>query len=117
MKPSMKLRNFLLLALPVTLLAACATPPASPEERYARRAAGAELIAKRCAGYAGGYGAVRELKKDANQNIATARELGADNAMIDKARTDVAGVFDMAEAFTSRQEACNQMIGELAWVQ
>ena len=113
----MKLRNCLILSLPITLLAACASPPASPEESYARRAAAAELVAKRCAGYAGGYDAVRELKKDASKNVATARELGADNTMIDKARTDVDGVFAMAEAFTSRQEACNQMIGELAWIE
>lgn len=113
----MKSRNFFVLALPATLLMACAAPPASPEEGYARRAAAAELVARRCAGYAGGYDAVRELKKDATKNIATARALGADDAMIDKARTDVEGVFGIAEAFSNRQQACNQMIGELAWVE
>lgn len=109
--------NFLGLSVPIFFLAACATPPSSPEEGYARRAAAAELVVKRCAGYVGGYGAIRELKKDANKNIATARELGADNTIIDKARLDVDGAFGMAEAFVGRAEACNQMVGELAWIE
>ncbi|MDB4091624.1 hypothetical protein N9563_01150 [bacterium] len=113
----MKLVKYAIATIPLALLTACANPPASPEEGYARRAAGAELVAKQCAGYAGGYDAVRELKKDASKNIATARELGADDAMIAKARSDVDGVFSIAEAFTNRQQACNQMIGQLAWVE
>jgi hypothetical protein len=113
----MNLGKFVILAIPLAFLTACANPPASPEEGYARRAAAAELVAKQCAAYAGGYDAVRDLKKDASKNIATARELGADDALIAKARTDVDSVFSVAEAFTNRQQACNQMIGELAWVQ
>jgi hypothetical protein len=113
----MRLRKYFIASLPLALMTACAAPPASPQEGYARRAAAAELVAKQCAGFAGGYDAVRELKKDASKNITTARGLGADDAMIEKARNDVLNVFAVAEAFTSRQEACNQMIGELAWVQ
>ena len=113
----MNLGKYAIAAIPLALLTACSNPPASPEEGYARRAAAAEFVAKRCAAYTGGYGAVRDLKKDASKNITTARELGADDAMIAKARTDVEGAFSVAEAFTGRQQACNQLIGELAWVQ
>ena len=98
-------------------LAGCVAPPSSPAEATARRAAAAELTAKRCAGYAGGYEAVRALRQDANKNIVIARNMGATDALIQKARTDVQTAFDTAVAFTTLQDACNSMIGELAWAQ
>jgi len=49
--------------------------------------------------------------------MATARALGASEELIKKAKVDTNNAFGMAEVFTSRQEACNQMIGELAWAQ
>ncbi|VCU61594.1 hypothetical protein EPIB2_671 [Tritonibacter mobilis] len=75
----------------------------------------AELVAKQCAGFAGGYQAAKDLRSDANQQMVTARKLGATDADLQKARTDVRNAFGTMEAFTSRQEACNSMIGELAW--
>ena len=98
-------------------VAACTAPPSSPEESAARKAAASELVAKRCAAYAGGYDSVTQLRKDANKSMATARALGASDELIKKAKVDTNNAFGMAEAFTSRQEACNQMIGELAWAQ
>jgi len=98
-------------------LAGCVAPPSSPEEAVARKAAAAELTAKRCAGHAGGYEAVRALRQDANKNIAMARNMGATDEVIQKARLDVQTAFDTAVAFTTVQEACNSMVGELAWAQ
>ena len=65
--------------------------------------------------FAGGYQAAKDLRSDANQQMVTARKLGATDADLQKARTDVRNAFGTMEAFTSRQEACNSMIGELAW--
>lgn len=96
-------------------LFACTEPPKSPMEKHARLAAGSELAANRCAGFAGGYAGAVQLKKDANKNIATARSLGATDAVINKARTDVNTAFSTAEVFTSRAEACNQLVGSIAW--
>lgn len=98
-------------------LAGCVAPPSSPQEAMARRAAAAELTAKRCAGYAGGYEAVRALRQDANKNITMARNMGATDELIQKARLDTQTAFDTAVAFTSIQDACNSMVGELAWAQ
>lgn len=108
------------LKLPIAIasliaLANCAAPPASPMEKHARLAAAAELVAMQCAGYAGGYESARTLRADANKNIQTARNLGATDAVITKARQDVNTTFTTAAAFTSQQEACNSMIGSLAW--
>ncbi len=99
----------------LTFLTACVAPPSSPMEAAARKAAAAELTAKQCAGYAGGYESVRKLRQDANKSIATARSLGATDVVITKARTDVRTAFDMQVAFTDQQQACNAMVGELAW--
>lgn len=96
-------------------LAGCVAPPTSPMEATARKAAAAELVAKQCAGYAGGYESVRKLRQDANKNIALARNLGATDAVIQKARTDVQTAFSTQVAFTDQQQACNAMVGELAW--
>lgn len=105
----------LLIGLLPLLLAGCIEPPASPMEFAARKAAAAELTAKQCAGQAGGYDSVRKLRQDANQSVATARGLGATDATIAKARADVRTAFDMQVAFTDQQQACNAMVGELAW--
>lgn len=105
------MKRLVILGFLTGLLAACVEPPASPMEA----AAAAELTAKQCAGFAGGYESVRKLRHDANQNIATARRLGATDATIAKARTDVRMAFDMQVAFSNPQQACNMMVGELAW--
>jgi len=84
-------------------------------EAAARKAAGAELVAKQCAGYAGGYEGVKRLREDANKNITLARNLGATDAVLQKARADTQSAFSTAAAFSSPQEACNAMIGSLAW--
>lgn len=109
------MKRLVILGFLTGSLAACVEPPASPMEAAARRAAAAELTAKQCAGFAGGYESVRKLRHDANQNIATARRLGATDATVAKARTDVRMAFDMQVAFSNPQQACNMMVGELAW--
>jgi hypothetical protein len=96
-------------------LSGCVEPPKSPMEAAARKAAAAELTAKQCAGYAGGYESVRKLREDANKNVTIARKLGATDAVLQKARTDVQTAFNTQVAFTTQQEACNAMVGELAW--
>ena len=96
-------------------LAGCTAPPASPIEAAARKAAAAELVAKQCAGYAGGYVAVKDLRRDGASQLALARELGATDADIQKARTDVQNAYSAAAILTTTHEACNGMIGELGW--
>jgi hypothetical protein len=84
-------------------------------EKHARLAAAAQLAGTSCAGYAGGYAGAKQLKQDANQNLTTARNLGATDAVLIKAKTDVHSAFSTAAAFTSQQEACNQLVGSIAW--
>jgi hypothetical protein len=106
----------LAFAVPLVLLAACAVePPKSPMERHARLAAAAELAAKNCGGYIGGYSAAQDLRNDANQNIVTARKLGATDADLQKARTDVQAAFNTAAAFGTPQSACNELVSMIAW--
>jgi len=109
----MKYLSVLLITL--GFLGGCVAPPSSPMEAAARKAVGAELVAKRCAGYAGGYEGVQKLRQDSNKNIALARSLGATDAVIAKARVDVDTGFNTQVAFTDLQSACNTMVGELAW--
>ena len=109
------MKRLALIGFLAASLAACVEPPASPMEAAARRAAAAELTAKQCAGFAGGYESVQKLRHDANKNIATARRLGATDTTIAKARADVRMAFDMQVAFSTPQQACNMMVGELAW--
>ena len=111
----MTLNIKILVAVPLIGLNACVAPPSSPMEAAARKAAGAELAAKQCAGYVGGYEGVRRLREDSNRNIAIARSLGATDAVIQKARADVQTAFNATVAFTTQQQACNSIIGELAW--
>lgn len=106
----------LLLLLPLAFVAACGvSPPKSPMEQRARLAAAAELAAQQCAGYAGGYSGAQRMKQDANENITAAREMGADDAVLAKARSDVKSTFDTASVFSSKQEACNQLVSQVAW--
>tara|TARA_R110002096_G_scaffold385567_1_gene579440 strand:+ start:1320 stop:1703 length:384 start_codon:yes stop_codon:yes gene_type:complete len=110
------MKNMILTAVTLVTLAGCVAPAASPMEAAARRAAGAEIVARQCAGYAGGYSSVKTLREDASKNVATARNLGATDAVIAKARNDMQTGFNTMVAFTTPQEACNKLIGELAWV-
>ncbi|MBV2358287.1 hypothetical protein KUH32_00735 [Thalassococcus sp. CAU 1522] len=96
-------------------LAGCAAPPASEMERRTRMAAAAEVSATQCAGFVGGYESAKQLKADANTNIIAARQLGATDADLAKARKDVQTTFNTAALFTSIPEACNSLIGSLAW--
>ena len=107
-----------LIVLPFVALlgaSACTPPPANQMERHARMAAAAELASQKCAGYAGGYESAQAMRADANRNISIARGLGATDAVIEKARRDVNNPFAMQVAFTNQQEACNSLIGNLAW--
>ena len=104
-----------LVIIAIAGFSACAPVPSTPMDIAARRAAGAEITAKQCAGYAGGYEAVKDLRNDANRNMATAKQLGATSETIAQAKNDTQVRFDMLVAFTSTQEACNTMIGSLAW--
>lgn len=102
--------------IPVLLLSACAPqPPSSPMEQKARLAAAADFAAQNCAGYAGGYTGAQQMKRDANENLVAARQLGATDEVIKKAKTDVQTVFNTTVAFSNKQEACNQLISRVAW--
>ncbi|MCC1481895.1 hypothetical protein J1C52_09610 [Roseibaca sp. Y0-43] len=97
-------------------LVACAPPPpANPMERHARLAAGAEIAARQCAGYAGGYDGAQKMRQDANRNVTLARNLGATDADLDRARKAVQTTFDTTAVWISRQEACNQLVSFIAW--
>lgn len=113
MLPSFK-KTPIVLALTI-LVPACAEPPKSPMEKHARLAAAAAFVATNCAGYAGGYESARSLRKDADKNIQIARNLGATDGVLKKARQDVETTFITASAFTSHQEACNSLVGSVAW--
>lgn len=99
-----------------TSLGACAVaPPSSPMERHARLAAAAELAARQCGGFIGGYASARELRDDANRNILTARQLGATDADIEKARADARTTFEAMTFWADRNHACNELVSALAW--
>ena len=97
-------------------LTACAPPPPANEmERLARLAAAAELAAQRCPGQLGGYQGAVQARQDANRTIATARQLGATDAVIAKARSETRQAFDATVVWTDPNTACNQLVGSIAW--
>lgn len=100
----------------VTLVSGCVEPPKNPMEAHARRAAGAELAATQCGAYVGGYESAKELKADANQNLIAAQKMGATPEVIKKAKNDVQSAFNTQSAFTNKQEACNAIVSQLAWI-
>ena len=111
----MKSSKLIIAGVSAILLAACVQPPASPAEAAARKAAGAEYAARNCGAFVGGFSDARELRDVANQQITIARNLGADDAMISTARSDVQTAVSTVAAFTSQREACGQLVSELAW--
>lgn len=106
----------MLAAVPFLFLVACAVePPASNMEKQARLAAAAELASQSCAGYLGGYGDARTLRKDADASAATARSLGATDAVMQKARLDVETAFNGAVFLAGAPAACNELVSSIAW--
>lgn len=103
------------LAFPLAALAGCVQPPQSPMEQQARLAMAAEFAAQTCGGYIGGYDGVKRMKADANRSIVTARNLGATDAVFAKAKADVKSTYDTAVIFTSPQQACNDLVSQVAW--
>lgn len=100
----------------VVLLAGCEVPPPENEmQRRARMAAAAEITARQCAGYAGGYSAARDLRRDANRHVTLARQLGATDADMADGSKVAQMAFDNAVIWLGQQEACNQMVSQLAW--
>lgn len=100
----------------ILALSACAPPPpANPMEKHARLAAGAEIAARQCAGYAGGYDGAQKMRQDANRNITLARNLGATDADLTRARKAVQTTFDTTVVWVNKQEACNQLVSSIAW--
>lgn len=109
------MKRTILVSVCIAALSACVAPPSSEMERQARQAAAAEYAALNCASAVGGFSAARELRKEANQRVVGARALGATDAVILKARQDVAQSVSTAAAFTTQREACNSLISQLAW--
>lgn len=108
-------RPILILAIGVALSACAPPPPANPMERHARMAAAAELAAQRCPGQLGGYQGAVQARQDANRNLATARQLGAQDSDLEAARQVVRQAFEAQTVWVSPLEACNQLVGQLAW--
>ncbi len=111
----MKFTKTFLAGLSALTLAACVPPPANPAEAAARKAAGAEYAARNCGAFVGGFQDARALKDVADEQITLARNLGADDAMIAKARSDVEVSVSTAAAFTTIRDACGQLVSSLAW--
>lgn len=109
------IKGLIFLGLIATLTACAPPPPANPMEKHARLAAGAEIAARQCAGYAGGYDGAQRMRQDANRNITLARNLGATDADLDRARKAVQTSFDTTTVWISKQEACNQLVSSVAW--
>jgi CHASE3 domain sensor protein len=84
-------------------------------ERHARLAAAAELAVQVCPAQLGGYQSAVQARQDANRNIATARQLGATDPDLQKARQDTRQAFDAQAIWTNPLVACNQLVGQLAW--
>lgn len=56
------------------------------------------------------------MKQDANVNIVAARKLGATCEVLAKAKKDVNTAFNNTMIFSDKQEACNQLVSQVAWV-
>lgn len=84
-------------------------------ERHARLAAAAELAAQRCPAQLGGYQGAAQARQDADKNMAIARQMGATDADLDKARRDMRQGLDAQTVWTTPQDACNSLVGQLAW--
>lgn len=111
----MQIKVFGALLISAFVVSGCVQPPQNEQERAARLAVSSQFAAQRCMAQIGGYQAARELRANADKQMATARALGATDEVIAKARQDVETVFSTAAAFTSNNEACNTLVGQLAW--
>lgn len=111
----MAIRGITVLGMCMLVVACAPPPPANPMEKHARLAAGAEIAARQCAGYAGGYDGARTMRQDANRNVTLARNLGATDADLTRARKAVQTTFDTTVVWVSKQEACNQLVSSVAW--
>lgn len=111
----MKLKKFAFLCPLVIVLAGCVQPPASPEEKVAGQWAGAELAATKCAGYIGGFSAAKDLRNEAKKDLAEARQLGATDELLVKAKTDVTSAITTSELMIGLRETCNQLVSQLAY--
>ncbi|WP_412505954.1 hypothetical protein [Roseovarius sp. SYSU LYC5161] len=90
-----------------TGLAACAAPPSSPEEKVARQAAVMRHSTTECTIYMGGVAGIQDVIKAANRKEAQARQLGATDALIAKAKQDVRMTWDTGVAMVGEQEMCS----------
>ena len=99
----------------VFVLAGCVQPPATPAEKAARQWAGAELAATKCAGYIGGFSAAKDMRNEAKKDLVEARELGATDELLAKAKTDVNSAATTSEILIGVRETCNQLVSQLAY--
>lgn len=76
---------------------------------------GAQFASQNCGAYIGGYDGARRMKEDANKSIVAARNLGATDAVFEKAKADVKSTFDTTVVFTDHQSACNDLVSQVAW--
>jgi hypothetical protein len=107
------MKKFILAATTFGILSACVSPPASPEERVARQAAQARVVASECTIYVGGVSGIREIQQYANRTEEKARKMGADNALISKAMMDAKSTFGYIVALTTQAEACSDWLNDV----
>ena len=107
------MKKFVIAATAFGLLSACVAPPASPEERVARDAAKARVVAAECTIYVGGVAGIREMQQYASRTEEKARKMGANDDLIAKANTEARSVFGYMVALTSQSEACSDWLNEV----
>ena len=103
--------------LAIAALGACSGPVSSPMERHARMSKAGELVARECAGVAGGYSDMKSIREDAAKNAEIARELGATPAVMSKAAEDVQENYAAGYFLVGEYDACNQLMSALSEAQ
>ena len=97
-------------------MAACAAPPSSPEESAARKAAAMRYSATQCTAYMGGISGIQDVLKAANRQEDKARQLGASDALIEKANRDVKSTWDFSVAMVGERDTCSDAMSSIATV-
>lgn len=98
-------------------ISGCAAPVSSPMERHARMAKAGDLVARECAGVAGGYTDMKAIREDSAKNAMIARELGATPAVMAKAAKDVQSNYATAYFVVGEYDACSQLMAALSEAQ
>jgi len=109
------MKKAFLAAVSLATLAACGPPPPplTPVQVAANQWAGAEVAVAQCSAYIGGFSDAQALKAEAAKDLARARKLGATDAMLTAAKTQVANQVSGTIILIGQRDTCSTLVSSL----